>query len=253
MSCRTTSKLGLMTAAIASGLALMCGPAAAMPTGERFVNIPRTASINSSTDIPVGVDATGFKALTTAVAVSWRIPIDGDTLAAPGNRDGVNSIGFSANLPGNVLGAYVYWPRRVYRMQKSCARHAGGRRVCKRVKRYVHTEISEADVAFNTAFAWNQRPGYPSRDEIDLPTVEFHEFGHFFNPNRPHGRRCSGSPLTESLGYGEWWRSRSDWYEEECSNAPAKRRARIAFGADTPDPMFTRVVHQLPDRVIAKP
>jgi hypothetical protein len=256
MSCRTARtarKLGLVTAAIASGLALTCGPAAATTTGERFVNIPRTASINSSSDIPVGVDAARFKTLTSDVASSWRIPIDGDTLAVPGNRDGVNSIGFSPNLPENVLGAYVYWPRRVYRMQKSCARHPGGRRVCKRVRRYVHTEIVEADVAFNTAFAWNAGPAYPSRDEIDLPTVEFHELGHFFNPNRPHGRRCSGSPLTESLGYGEWWRSRSDWYEEECTNAPAKRRSRIALGAAAPDPMFTRVVHQLPDRLVAKP
>jgi hypothetical protein len=254
MSRRTARKLGLMTAAAASALALTCGPAAATTTGERFVSIPRTASINSSSDIPVAVDGANFKALTTAVATSWRIPIDGDTLATPGNRDGVNSIGFSSNLPENVLGAYIYWPQRIYRMQKSCARRTGGRRVCKRVKRYDHTDISEADVAFSTTFAWNQGPAYPSRDEIDLPTVEFHELGHFHNPNRPHGRRCSGSPLTESLGYGEWWRSRGDWYEEGCTNATAKRRNRLVVGAAAaPKPLFTRVVHQLPDRVIAKP
>src|SRR5689334_16951393 len=113
MTRRTARKLGLMTAAVASGLALTCGPAAAATT-ERFVNIPRTASINSSSDIPVAVDAANFKTLTTSVAASWRIPIDGDTLAVPGTLDGVNSIGFSSTLPENVLGAYIYWPQRIY-------------------------------------------------------------------------------------------------------------------------------------------
>jgi hypothetical protein len=116
------------------------------------------------------------------------------------------------------------------------------------VKRYVHTEVTEADVAFSTAFSWNQGPGYPAEDQFDLPTVEIHELGHFSDPNTSHGRRCSGSPLTESLAYGEWWRTPTDWYEVECSNSPARRQAKPA--ARLPQPIFQRITHQLPDRVI---
>jgi hypothetical protein len=245
---RTQCLLGSTAAAIASGLLL--APGAGASTGEKFVHFPRTASINSSSGVPVAVDPANFKALTTAVASSWGIPIDGDTLASPGDRDGVNSIGFSARLPENVLGAYVYWPRRLYKLQKHCVRRSDGRRICKRVKRYIRTEIAEADVAFSNAFAWNEGPAYPALDEIDLPTVEFHELGHFHDPNTPHGRRCSGSPLTESLGYGEWWRGPHDWFEQSCTNVSTSRQRVSAAAAQ---PIFTRVVHPLPDRVIATP
>ena len=242
MSGRTARMLGAMAAAM-SGFAMACATAHA--GGERFVNAPRNASINSSTNIPLEVDPAYFKTLTTAVATSWQIGIDGDTLASPGVFDGIDSIGFSSALPENVLGAYIYWPRRVYKSQKQCARR-NQRRVCRRVKRYLHTEITESDVAFSTAFQWNQGPAYPSADQIDLPTVEFHELGHFNDPNRPHGHRCSGSPLTESLGYGEWWRAPDDWYEQYCTNTPVARKLYTA----QPGPIFERVVHPLPDRVI---
>ena len=232
--------LSATTAALASGLVLACGASAA--SVERFARAPRTASINSSSDVPLAVDPADFKTLTTLVAGSWRIPIDGETLATPGTRDGVDSIGFSATLPENVLGAYIYWPRRLYRLERRCVRG-----VCKRVRRYVRTEIAEADVAFSTAFRWNEGPAYPGPDQIDLPTVEFHELGHFRDPNRPHRRRCSGSPLTESLGYGEWWRSPTDWYEEHCTNAPSTR-ARTLATAEAPT--FARIVHPLPERRI---
>src|SRR4051812_38349472 len=151
MTGRTARMLGAMAAAI-SGLAMSCGTAAA--AGERFVDPPRSASINSSSEVPIEVDPAYFKTLTTAVATSWRIGIDGDTLATPGVRDGVDSIGFSAAVPENVLGAYVYWPRRVYKMRTRCTRRAGQRRVCRQVKRYLHTEITESDVVFSTAFNW---------------------------------------------------------------------------------------------------
>jgi hypothetical protein len=168
-------------------------------------------------------------------------------MATPGARDGVNSIGFTSALPRDVLGAYVFWPRRVYKSKKVCKRK-NHKRVCRRVKRYHHTEVREADVAFSTAFHWNSGPAYPAGDEIDLPTVEIHELGHFDDPNKRHGKRCSGSPLTESLGFGEWWRGPHDWYEEECSNSPAKRQKVTA--PQQPEPVFQTIVHPLPDRVV---
>jgi hypothetical protein len=245
MSGRTARTLGAMTAALASGLILACATAGAA-TRERYVRFPASASINSASDVPFGVDPATYKTLTTLVAGSWRISIQGDTLATPGARDGIDAIGFSSTLPQNVLGAYIYWPRRVYTLQRRCVH-----KVCKRVRRYLRTEIPEADVAFSTAFPWNEGPAYPSADQIDLPTVEFHELGHFHDPNRPHGHRCSGSPLTESLGYGEWWRSRSDWWEQYCTNTPSGPSKLIA--ADGPvAPLFARIVHPLPDVVVGR-
>ena len=244
MSGRTAWTLGAITAAIASGLVLACTATAAPK--ERFTRFPRSASINATGDVPLGVDPSSFKTLATIVAGTWRIPIDGDTLATPGVRDGIDAIGFSSALPENVLGAYVYWPRRLYKLQWHCVH-----RVCKRVRRYLRSEVAEADVAFSTAFPWNEGPAYPGPDQIDLPTVEFHELGHFHDPNRPHGHRCSGSPLTESLGYGEWWRSRTDWYEQYCTNTPSTPAKRIATPA-RPAPIFARVVHQLPDRLVGR-
>ena len=52
-----------MTAALASGLVLAC-TAGAAPT-EQFTRFPRSGSINSSSDIPLAVDAEHFKMLTT--------------------------------------------------------------------------------------------------------------------------------------------------------------------------------------------
>jgi hypothetical protein len=241
MTGRTARTLG----AIAAATSLALAGTASAATREHYASFPGTAAINSTSNIPLNVDPARFKTLTTLTAGHWQIPIEGDTLAAPGVKDGVNSIGFSSTLPENVLGAYIYWPRRVYRLQKRCVHRA-----CKRVKRYVRTEVAEADVAFSDAFPWNEGPAYPTADEIDLPTVEFHELGHFHDPNRPHGHRCSGSPLTESLGYGEWWRSRTDWYEEYCTNTPvASQKIAAATG---PSPIFTRVVHPLPDRTLGR-
>ena len=42
--------------------------------------------------------------------------------------------------------------------------------------------------------------------------------------------------------------SRSDWYEQYCTNAPAARQKR----ATLPSPIFARVVHPLPDRVVGR-
>ncbi|MEA2442016.1 MAG: hypothetical protein QOH76_3440 [Thermoleophilaceae bacterium] len=243
MGRRTVTLLATLVAVLATS------GAAQAAKHERYVHPPSHASINSSDSVPMEVTPSDFVTLTTAVAERhWDLQIDGATMAPPGARDGVNSIGFTSGLPRDVLGAYIYWPRRVYKSTKVCKRKHG-KRVCRRVKRYRYTEIKEADVGFSTAFYWNEGPSYPVGEEIDLPTVEIHELGHFDDPNKPHGKRCSGSPLTESLGFGEWWRARDDWYEEECSNSPAKRARRAAVPLP-PEPIFQRIAHPLPDRVI---
>jgi len=235
----------LMAAAIA---ALAVAATAQGATRDRYVHPPRSASINSADFIPLEVEPGRFESLTTAVAEDgWGLRIDGSTMASPGARDGVNAIGFTSALPRDVLGAYIFWPRRVYKRVKVCKKRKHHKRVCRRVKRYRHTVIKEADVAFSTSFHWNQGPSYPGEDEIDLTTVEIHELGHFEDPNKKHGRRCSGSPLTESLGFGEWWRAPNDWFEAECSNSPAKR---LVAAPQEPEPVFLTVAHPLPDRVV---
>ena len=239
----------LFIAAACALAAAVATPAAASAVAphDHYSRAPRTAAINVQDGFPLEIRPDRFGALTEAVAAGWNLKIAGVTLAAPGTRDGVNSIGFSTALPNDVLGAYIFWPRRVYGLKKVCKPKHGKRR-CHRVKRYRYTEVTEADVAFNASFRWNPGPRYPGDDEIDLATVEIHELGHFNDPNRPHGARCSGSPLTESLAFGEWWRGQDDWFEYGCSNSPGKLMAtttplRIAA-------RYASVEHRLPDRVI---
>jgi hypothetical protein len=228
-------------------LACLALPASAgAASRDVFVGAPRSAAINLDSSFPLEVSPDRFAALTDAVAGGWRLSVRGVTLAEPGARDGVNAIGFSTALPDDVLGAYIFWPRRVYSYKKKC-RRVNGRRRCHRVKKYRYSEVTEADVAFNARFRWNEGPRYPDDDEIDLASVEIHELGHFNDPNRPHGARCSGSPLTESLAYGEWWRGSDDWFEYGCSNSPGKLLASPAAARVAVH--YARVPHWLPDRV----
>jgi len=228
-------------------LALLSFPAGAGATSrDHFVGAPRSAAINLDGGFPLEVTPDRFAALTGDVAGGWQLSLDGVTLAEPGALDGVNTIGFSNALPDDVLGAYIFWPRRVYSNKKRCRRVHGKRR-CHRVKKYRYSEVTEADVAFNAGFRWNEGPRYPGDDEIDLETVEIHELGHFNDPNRPHGARCSGSPLTESLAYGEWWRDSDNWFEYGCSNSPGKLLASPATSRVAV--RYARVAHWLPDRV----
>jgi hypothetical protein len=197
-------------------------------------------SINSSANLPPGVDQGRFAALGAAVARGWRIRVAGETDRSAGRRDGVNALGFSPALPPGVLGAYEAWGRRSYALR--CRRTSAGRR-CRRVQRDV---VHEADVSISTAFNWNQGPRYPTIDEVDLESVLIHEVGHFANPRARHATGCANSPLVESLSSGEWWRGANDWFRAGCPNSPrrpvAGARARGARAAG-PEHEFRIVRH----------
>jgi hypothetical protein len=208
--------------------------------------IPASGSVNPSDSIPAEIDPNGFTTLVTLVAGSYGLGIDGATDTLPGEKDGVNTIGFSYGLGPDTLGLYNWWSQRVYRSKRVC-RRSHGIRHCRRVRVYQYTEVVESDIAFNATYSWNLGPGYPSSDQMDLPTVAFHEFGHWSDPNAEHDVRCSGSPLTETTGYGEWWRGPDDWYEPECDNAPSFPSTKRALRAA---PRFRTVVHWLPNRVV---
>jgi hypothetical protein len=243
-----TLRLPAVLVAAAAALAAAAPVSAATPN-DVYRNYPRTALINLDAAVPSGVGAGRFADLTLSVAAGWSRTVTGSTLAEPGYRDGTNAIGFSNALPDQVLGAYIFWARRVYKPKKVCKGHRPHRR-CHKVKRYAYTAVPEADVAFNAGFDWNAGPRYPRDDEIDLASVEIHELGHFHDPNDRHGARCSGSPLTESLGYGEWWRDYEDWHEVGCDNSPAKRIGDVFPAGE--QPRYQRIVHWLPDRVVSR-
>lgn len=222
--------------------------AATARAADHISYVPSSGSVNVTDSVPPAVDPGRFSTLTALVAGYWDLRIDGQTAAIPGDRDGTNTIGFSNSLDPDTLGQYGYWTQRVYRSKRVCKR-SHGHRHCHRVRRYQYTQVAESDIAFNATYNWNVGPGYPASDQMDLPTVAFHEFGHWADPNAPHEARCSGSPLTESTAYGEWWRGPDDWYEGECSNSPsspsAKRAPRSA-------PRFETVRHRLPDLVLGE-
>jgi hypothetical protein len=242
MTPTTRALSALITACIA-----LAGAATAQ-AAERISYVPSSGSVNVTDFVPAAVDPGSFSTLATLVAGYWGLGIDGQTTAVPGDRDGTNTIGFSLSLDPDTLGQYGYWTQRVYRWKRVCKR-SHGQRHCHRVRRYQYTKVAESDIAFNAIYNWNGGPAYPASNQMDLPTVAFHEFGHWADPNAPHEARCSGSPLTESTAYGEWWRSPDDWYEAECSNSPsfpsAKRTPRSA-------PRFETVHHRLPDLVLGQ-
>jgi hypothetical protein len=244
---QVTLRLPALVVAALAALAA-AAPASASARTDVFRNFPTQAQVNVDDAIPAEVDAADFADLTLAVADGWGIGITGATLAAPGYRDGTNAIGFSDGLPRDVLGAYIFWAQRVYKKKRVCTGRRPHRH-CRRVKRYAYSTVPEGDVAFNASFNWNAGPRYPRDDEIDLASVTIHELGHFADPNLRHGKRCSGSPLTESLGFGEWWRGSDDWHMVGCSNSPSKRIGD-SFGTSTPT-RYERVVHWLPDRVVS--
>jgi hypothetical protein len=240
---RTLRALGaLITACIA------LTTTAAAHAADHISYVPASGSVNVTDSVPPAVDPSGFNTLTSLVAGYWGLRIDGQTAAIPGDRDGTNAIGFSYALGKDTLGQYGYWTQRVYRWKRVC-KLSNGHRSCHRVRRYQFTQVTESDIAFNATYNWNVGPGYPASDQMDLPTVAFHEFGHWADPNAPHEARCSGSPLTESTAFGEWWRGPGDWYEGECGNSPsfpsAKRTTR-------PAPRFRTVRRRLPDLVLGE-
>jgi hypothetical protein len=94
----------------------------------------------------------------------------------------------------------------------------------------------ERDMTINPAFPWNQGPRHPTLAEVDLETVLLHEFGHMAG-NLQHATGCRNSPLVDKAGFGEWWRSPSDWYRIGCpspgqvaSVAAATARAVVPAG-----------------------
>jgi hypothetical protein len=155
------------------------------PLFPRFGPRGRASFFLSSAHFPASVGGARFGAVVRAAARRWHLHAKRWTSLAAGTPDGFDVVGFG-HLPSGVLGLETDYT-------------AGGRLV-------------EQDVRFNAAVPWNEGPGYPDFDEMDLQSVVLHELGHMAGVKR-HAARCANTPMVAGLGLGEWWRSPSDdWF-----------------------------------------
>ena len=162
------------------------GPrASTAPLYPRFGPRGRARFSLSSAHFPDTVGGPRFRSVVRAAARRWHLRARGWTSLAAGRADGYDVVGFG-RLPSGVLGLEVDYTIR-------------GR-------------VIEQDVRLNADAPWNQGPGYPDLDEMDLESVVLHELGHMAGVRR-HRPHCTGSPMVEALGRGEWWRGpRDDWF-----------------------------------------
>jgi hypothetical protein len=151
----------------------------------RFGPRGRAAFYLSSAHFPSTVGGPRFRSVVRAAAHRWHLRSRTWTSLAAGRPDGYDVVGFG-KLPGGVLGLETDYTIR-------------GR-------------VVEQDVRFNAAAPWNQGPGYPDFDEMDLESVVIHELGHMAGVRR-HNAHCTNSPMIEALALGEWWRGpHDDWF-----------------------------------------
>jgi hypothetical protein len=172
--------------------------------------------------LPAEVTAERFSALLTTSARRWGLRARGTTTRSPGKRDHRNVTGFSSEMPEGVLGLQVDFRERRLRVRNG--------------QTSVRTVVVEQDLLLSDAVTWQQGPEHPTPSEFDLESTIVHELGHFAG-NKQHRKRCQGSasPMIESIGAGEFWRTPFDrWIA--CASArtastggwaPVRRAGRI--------------------------
>jgi hypothetical protein len=144
----------------------------------------------SSANWPAGLSGLRFQSLIRTAAARWGLRALSWTSLKAGRRDGFNVAGFSTRLPAGALG-----------METDYAKHG---------------KVVERDLALRAGADWNAGPGYPDLEQVDLQSVLLHELGHMAGVKQ-HRKRCTNSPMVESLGTGEWWRGPRDYFFGDCS------------------------------------
>lgn len=184
------------------------------PTGADLTrsSIPRSVGVRraygyrlSSANVPRAVGAKRFAVLARTAAKRWGLREVGTTRSAPRSGDGRDTVGFARDVPRVALGVTRIRSVRYYR-------RVGG------VTRVVRERVVERDLSLAVGVPWHVGPGAPPSDKVDLQTVIVHELGHY--AGNGHVRDCANSPMWTGLRPGEWWYSRSDWFQFGCSNAP---------------------------------
>jgi hypothetical protein len=151
----------------------------------RFGPRGRASFYLSSAGFPSSVGGPRFRAVVRAAAHRWHLRARRWTSLAAGRPDGYDVVGFG-RLPKGVLGVETDYT--------------------------LHGRTVEQDVRFIASAPWNEGPGYPDFDEMDLESVVLHELGHMAGVGR-HRPHCTNSPMVAALGLGEWWRGpRDDWF-----------------------------------------
>jgi len=184
--------------------------------------IPRSVGIRrpfayrlSLAAIPRGVDRDRFRLVARAAAKRWGLRFAGFTSRLARSGDGIDSVGFSPRVPSYALGVTSIRSVRYYR-------RVGGR------PRLVRQRVVERDTRLATGAPWHAGPGDPPADRVDLQTVVIHELGHY--AGNKHVRNCVNSPMWVALRPGEWWHSRTDWFQFGCGRDTA-RASRAAVEA----------------------
>lgn len=144
----------------------------------------------SSANWPAGLSGLRFQSVIRAAAARWGLRALRWTSLKAGRRDGFNVAGFSRRMPAGALGLETDYAK--------------------------HGKIVEQDLALRADVDWNAGPGYPNLGQVDLQSVLLHELGHMAGVKR-HRKRCTDSPMIESLGTGEWWRGPKDHFFAGCS------------------------------------
>jgi hypothetical protein len=185
--------------------------------------IPRSVGLRrhfayrlSLTAIPRGVDRTRYSLVARAAAKRWGLRFAGFTTRPARSGDGIDTVGFSPSVPSYALGVTSIRTVRYYR-------RTGGR------PRLVRQRVVERDTRLAAGAPWHAGPGDPPADRVDLQTVVIHELGHYAG-NR-HVRNCTNSPMWVALRPGEWWHSRTDWFQFGCGRDTAQARAAHARAA----------------------
>ena len=185
------------------------------PRGRDLVRsaIPRSVGVRhaygyrlSSANVPRAVGAARFAVMARVAAKRWGLRETGTTTRAPRQGDGVDSVGFARDVPRVALGVTRIRSIRYYR-------RSGG------VTRIVGERVVERDLSLAVGVPWWVGPGPPPSNRVDLQTVIVHELGHY--AGNGHVRNCTNSPMWTGLRAGEWWYSRSDWFQFGCGDAPA--------------------------------
>lgn len=170
-----------------------------------YARIPRQVGVRrafpykvSTANLPDAVGYDRFLALAGATGGRWGLRNLGDVEYAVRSRDGRNTVGFSSAVDRDSLGVTLTLSRLFYRRGV-----------------VVRREVVERDIRISTRVSWHAGPGRPSSSQYDLQTTLIHEFGHYAG-NGPHARRCANSPMATSMGEGDWWHSRTDWFTSGC-------------------------------------
>jgi hypothetical protein len=144
----------------------------------------------SSANWPAGLDGLRFQSIAKTAAARWGLHALTWTSLKAGRRDGFDVVGFAKKMPTGDIGLETDYAK--------------------------HGRVVEQDLTLRASANWNAGPGYPALDQVDLQSVLLHELGHMAGVKK-HQKRCTDSPMIESLGTGEWWRGPKDYFFANCT------------------------------------